>query len=63
MSELIADHLTANPRQLHPPLLKRLIGAYSHLYQFQCGKSHRLLYSVDDERHVVRIEYLGTHPE
>lgn len=62
VSELVADVLPVNPQATQPPLLKRLRGAYSHLWQFECGSSRRLLYSVDDATKTVRIEYFGPHP-
>lgn len=63
ITELMAGHLITSPKTMRPPLLKQLAGPYRHLRQFECGRSRRLLYEVDDEHDVVRIVYLGEHPE
>lgn len=62
-SEFVANVLPENPRAMRPPLLKKLHGAYAHLWQFECGGSRRLIYSVDDDSRTVRIEYFGPHPQ
>ena len=62
VTDLVANILTTNPKVTHPPLLKKLHGVHSHLWQFECGGSRRLLYSVDDRTMTVRIEYFGPHP-
>ena len=62
VSELLAQVLPANPKATRPPLLKKLKGQFSHMWQLECG-DRRLIYTVDDERHAVRIEYFGMHPK
>lgn len=63
VTELMDGHLVRDPKRMHPPMLKQLKGRFAHLYQFECGKSKRLLYEVDDAGRTVRIVYLGEHPE
>lgn len=63
ITAFMAGHFTYQPRVMIPGQLKRLKGAHSHLHQLDCGKD-RLLYEVADEpERVVRIVYLGKHPE
>lgn len=62
VSELMNGHLKENPREMHPPMLKQLKGAQSHLYQFECGKSQRFIYEIDEPSKEVRVVYLGHHP-
>lgn len=59
----LLEHLQVAPREVYPGV-KRLRGMQSHLYQFMVSQSDgmRLLFSVDDDERVVRIEYLGKHP-
>ena len=61
VSELVADVLPVSPKVTNPPLLKKLKGPFSHMWQFECG-DRRLIYTVDDETMVVTIVYFGLHP-
>lgn len=63
VGDLYTNHLPHRPRMVKPPMLKRLKGAQSHLYQFECGKGERLHYEVDDVAMEVRIVGLGKHME
>lgn len=61
LSELMNGHLKADPRRMHPSLLKQLKGAQSHLCQFECGRSQRFIYEIDEGARQVRVVYLGHH--
>ena len=63
VTDFMANHLQVRPRVLIPGQLKQLKARWRGIYQFECGGSRRLLYEVDDSRRVVRIIYLGEHPE
>lgn len=63
ITAFMAGHFSHQPRVMIPGQLKRLKGAHSHLHQLECGKD-RLLYEIHEQpRRVVRIVYLGKHPE
>ena len=62
VSELMNDVLPYNPKIPIPGVLKRLKGRQNHLWQFDCGKSPRLLYEIDEVEMLVAIVYLGEHP-
>jgi mRNA-degrading endonuclease RelE of RelBE toxin-antitoxin system len=63
VTELMAGHLTRAPKEMHPPLLKALHGTWRGVYQFELGQDNRLLYEVDSDARVVRIVFLGHHPQ
>jgi mRNA-degrading endonuclease RelE of RelBE toxin-antitoxin system len=44
--------------------MKALRGQHRGLYQFMVSMRHgtRLLYRIDEEQKVVRLEYCGSHP-
>lgn len=63
VSDLYNNKLPYTPKGMRPPMLKRLKGAQSHLYQFDCGSGKRLHYEVDDDEMVVKIVGLGKHLE
>ncbi len=46
-----------------PGSMKEVKARWRGVYQFECGGSRRMLYEVDDSFRVVRIIYLGEHPE
>ena len=63
ITDFMAGHLSERPKVMVPGQLKELKGAWSGVYQLDCGKGRRLLYEVDDGARKVRIIYLGEHPE
>lgn len=60
----LRDQAQHHPRQPIPQSLKQLRGRYRGYWQFVVSVSTgwRLIYRVDDQNHVVVIEYLGAHP-
>lgn len=63
VTEFMARHFAVRPRVIIPGQLKRLKGNHSGLFQLNAGKN-RLLYEVEDvPERVVRIVYLGPHPD
>ncbi|MEX2228383.1 MAG: hypothetical protein WEB13_01975 [Dehalococcoidia bacterium] len=60
---LLREHVRFQPTARYPGL-KELRGAWRGHYQFMVSASRgiRLVYRVDEDSHVVRIEYLGSHP-
>ena len=61
ITHFVANILPLNPKATHPPLLKKLKGQYSHMWQFECG-NRRLIYTVNDDTRAVLIEYFDLHP-
>jgi mRNA-degrading endonuclease RelE of RelBE toxin-antitoxin system len=53
--------LPQRPKVQNPPLIKRLRGKHSHLWQFEM--SRRLIWEVDDVTRTVKIVYFGLHPD
>jgi mRNA-degrading endonuclease RelE of RelBE toxin-antitoxin system len=62
-TEMLHGHISTTPKQWIPGRLKSLKGKYKGLYQLRLGGGNRLIYSVDDEEMVVKVEYVGNHPE
>ena len=59
--ELVAV-LEQNPYQ-NPPAYEKLIGDMAGLYSRRLNRQHRMVYTVDEERQLVRILALWTHYE
>ena len=60
------SHASRTPTVPIPVSLKELRGQWRGLWQFEVGDkrgAYRLIYTVDEARCVIRIEYLGPHPD
>lgn len=58
-------HVQTSPTGRYPGL-KRLRGVHSHIWEFMVSRARgaiRLNYTIDEDECVVRIEYLGPHPD
>jgi len=60
---LLRDQVRWRPRQLVPGRIKALRGEHSGRYQAALARRYRAIWSVDDDRRAVRLEYLGPHPD
>ena len=60
------SHASRAPTTPIPGSLKQLRGQWRGFWQFEVGDkggAYRLIDTVDEARCVVRIEYLGPHPD
>ena len=55
--------LVANNPWENPPPYEKLVGNLVGLYSRRINRQHRMVYSVDEERGIVRILALWTHYE
>ena len=64
VQRFLESHARSSPTHGPYPGWKALRGAQAGIYQFMVSNAEglRLLYVVDEEHCVVRLEYLGTHP-
>lgn len=57
------SHASHTPTLRIPGKLKRLRGEHSDLFQYEIDQEYRLLYTVDEERKRVHVQYVGYHPD
>lgn len=59
----VHDHLAVKPLERIPGKTKQLKGAYKGILQYDIDAKSRIHYSVDRRKRVVRVLYIGPHPE
>ena len=59
----LRDYASRTPTTLIPGRLKRLNEPFRDHYQLRVSRRRRLIYRVDEANKVVRVVYLGPHPD
>ena len=59
----LRDHASRTPTTLIPGRLKQLNAPFQDHYQLRVSRRRRLIYRVDEARKIVRVVYLGPHPD
>ena len=54
--------LRKNPYQV-PPAYEKLSGELSGFYSRRINRQHRIVYTIDEETHTVRIQSIWSHYE
>jgi len=62
VDRIIRDYLAVSPLQRVPGKTKQLKGAYKGILQYDIDDKHRIHYIVDNPKQIVRIRYIGPHP-
>ena len=57
------DDASRTPTALIPGRLKQLSAPFQDHYQLRVSRRRRLIYRVDEARGIVRVVYLGPHPD
>jgi mRNA-degrading endonuclease RelE of RelBE toxin-antitoxin system len=58
----ITDVLQEMPLTRIPQKTKKLKGRLEGVIQYDLPSSYRLWYRVDEETHIVYVDYIGSHP-
>lgn len=59
----LRDYVSRTPTALIPGRLKQLSAPFQDHYQLRVSRCRRLIYRVDEAPRVVRVVYLGGHPD
>ncbi len=61
--DFVNNHLRVSPKQPIVGKTKLLSGSLKGIYQYDLSRGDRVWWRVDDEKMVVEIIYIGSHPK